>query len=351
MCCYSGIIDFLGPKIQINPYTMKSHKLARFFYIYTWGFWGRIIQINYKVTQYYPLKTKQIMADRREFLKKSGALALGGILLPNIMRGNLVNMHAVQHDIGIQVYSTNSFMKDPKAVFEQLAKIGFKNIETAFSPIGPYYGMKPKDLHDMINGLGMQWISHHVGGVPLSEMMAPPKNPTPDQAKQIEQMKKMPQLQNIKFPNLKENMQQLVDEAAEGGLQYLVCAATVIRNKAEIDQAVEMFTQAGELCKKAGLQFAYHNHATEWDPVGAATAGKNPVDLFKGQPGRFPLWHVKDFDLATKTIEPIGKGTIDFKPTFAKAELAGMKYFFYEQDNAKSMDDVRMSYNNLRKIV
>jgi sugar phosphate isomerase/epimerase len=144
----------------------------------------------------------------------------------------------------------------------------------------------------------------------------------------------------------------------------------------EIQKSVETFVKAGEACKKAGIQFAYHNHATEWDQVEgktpyelilnqtdkdlvkmeidlawAAKAKQDPVELFKGNPGRFPLWHVKDFDLVNNKIAGIGQGSIDFKPTFAQAKLAGMKYFFYEQDTAKSMDDVQLSFNNLKKII
>jgi sugar phosphate isomerase/epimerase len=180
----------------------------------------------------------------------------------------------------------------------------------------------------------------------------------------------------MKAPNLTDNMQNLVDDAAEGGLKYLICASTAINTMDKIKAAVVTFSKAGEACKKAGLQFAYHNHATEWDAVGGttaydyilsqtdknlvkmeldlgwvATAKKNPVELFKGHPGRFPLFHVKDFKLATSMIVPIGQGDIDFKPAFENAKLAGMKYFFYEQDTAKSMDEVSLSYNNLRKVL
>jgi sugar phosphate isomerase/epimerase len=89
----------------------------------------------------------------------------------------------------------------------------------------------------------------------------------------------------------------------------------------------------------------------EIDLAWAAKAKQNPVELFKGNPGRFPLWHVKDFDLANNKIVGIGQGSVDFKQTFVHAKEAGMKYFFYEQDSAKSMEDVTMSYNNLIKIV
>lgn len=323
------------------------------------------------------------MTSRREFLRNTGTLAMTSFLVPGMLKGASLPGRAKSTGIGIQVYTTNSFMgKDPKATFQKLADIGFKNIETAFSPIGPYYGMKPKDLKSMIEGMGMKWISHHVMGAPFRTPPPPSKDASPSATtppaatSPATTPATTPPAPRPAMANLRENLQQLVDEASEAGLQYLVCASTPVNSLDEIQKSIATFVKAGEACKKAGIQFAYHNHATEWDPVEgkspyelilsqtdkdlvkmeidlawAAKAKQNPVELFKGNPGRFPLWHVKDFDLANNKIVGIGQGSIDFKPTFAQAKLAGMKYFFYEQDSAKSMDDVSLSYNNLSKII
>ncbi len=42
----------------------------------------------------------------------------------------------------------------------------------------------------------------------------------------------------------------------------------------EIKKAVEVFNKTGEACKKNGVQFAYHNHTTEFDEV----EGHRPFD-------------------------------------------------------------------------
>jgi sugar phosphate isomerase/epimerase len=319
----------------------------------------------------FNMNNTDYMTNRRRFLKSTGALAFGSLMVPEFMNAAVFSDGSSLPGIGIQTFTVNSMMgSDPKSVFKKLAEIGFKNIETASYQGGAYYGFKPKELKAVIEDLGMKWIGHHVLGVPMNRLFVLPPNATPEQLKMVEEMKKRA------IPNLVENMQQLVDEAAEGGLQYLVCAATAIGTMTDIKSAVETFSKAGEACKKAGLQFAYHNHATEWDLVEGktaydvilsqtnkdlvkmeldlgwvATAKKDPIELFKGNPGRFPLWHIKDFNLATNTIVPVGTGSVDFKPAFAQAELAGLKYFFYEQDTAKSMDDVSLSFNNLKKIL
>jgi sugar phosphate isomerase/epimerase len=316
------------------------------------------------------------MTSRRDFLKNTGAIALGSLLVPDMMKGMPSKSKNEIPAIGIQTFTINNFMgKDVKAAFKKLADIGFKNIETATYGDDTYYGYRPKDLKAIIDDLGMKWIGHHAIGVPITTLFALPENPTDEQKKQHEMM--MQYAKTMKAPNLTDNLQKLVDDAAEGGLRYLICASTAINTTANIKAAVETFSKAGEACKKAGLQFAYHNHSTEWDLIDGksaydvimsqtdkdlvkmeldlgwvATAKKNPVELFKGNPGRFPLFHVKDFKLADKPeIVPIGQGDVDFKPAFANAKLAGMKYFFYEQDTAKSMDDVSLSYNNLKQIL
>jgi sugar phosphate isomerase/epimerase len=73
----------------------------------------------------------------------------------------------------------------------------------------------------------------------------------------------------------------------------------------------------------------------ELDLGWAFKAGKNPVDIFKQNPGQFPLWHVKDMT-AAGDIVAFGEGVYDFKATFNSAKKAGMEYFFIEQDFPKN---------------
>ena len=90
----------------------------------------------------------------------------------------------------------------------------------------------------------------------------------------------------------------------------------------------------------------------ELDLAWATKANQNPVELFKKHQGRFPIWHVKDLDKTSKNPVEIGNGYIDFKPIFKAADIAGMKYFFVEQDGAsKPLESVKTSYQNLSKIL
>ncbi|WP_301926485.1 sugar phosphate isomerase/epimerase [Ferruginibacter sp.] len=174
--------------------------------------------------------------------------------------------------------------------------------------------------------------------------------------------------------NLRDNMQALVDEAAEGGVEYLVCANTPINTLDDIKSSIEVLNKTDEACRKAGIGFAYHNHDAEFravegqipydlfltqtkvkmelDLAWAVKGGKNPVDIFKQNPGRFPLWHVKDLDASRENILPVGEGTIDYKPIFDAASIAGMQHFYIEHDMPKDpWASMTTSFKNLTKML
>lgn len=288
--------------------------------------------------------------NRRKFIQSAGALALGTMALSS-KAGTLFNNVKGEHAIGLQLFTFFGVIdEDVKGTLTKIAGLGYKELESAFSKKGGYYGMSPKEFKAMANDLGMAWTSHHVLGAPFK---LPPgaKMPVGADGKPMV----IPPMKN-----LRDDMQQLVDDAAEGGIKYLVCANSPTGTLEEIKSTIEVLNKTGEAAKKVGIQFAYHNHDMEFHPVDgkvpydlllsetdaqnvkmeldlawAIKGGKNPVEMFKLHPGRFPLWHVKDLDAKRETILPVGSGTIDFKPIFAAAASAGMKHFFVEHDMPK----------------
>jgi len=256
---------------------------------------------------------------------------------------------------------------DPKATLEKIASIGYKEIETAFSTRGGYYGYKPKEFKKLAEDLGLKWRAHHALGAPF-KMPPGRKLPVGSDGKPIT----IPTMMN-----LRDNYQQLVDDAAEAQLSFLVCASTPVGTMDEVKNSIEVFQKTGEASKKAGIEFAYHNHATEFDPVEggktayelvlsqtdkdlvkmeldlawATKAGKDPVALFKEHPGRFPLWHVKDIKKDLQTITEVGNGVVEFKRIFDAANISGLKYFFVEYDLAPSFDTIQTCYTNLKKVI
>ncbi|HEX2976305.1 MAG TPA: hypothetical protein VHO68_10220, partial [Bacteroidales bacterium] len=160
------------------------------------------------------------MESRRKFLKDAGMLAMAGFLLPKT--SFLQNRNA---SIGLQLYTLGNLMTDDaKGTLEKLAAIGYREIESAGSQKGNYYGFSPKEFSSMVKDAGMHWRSAHVGGAPFSTSqimkMAKTAEDSAKAKKFAEQLKNRPVV-----ANLTDNYQQLADEAAEGGLDYLVCAS------------------------------------------------------------------------------------------------------------------------------
>lgn len=302
------------------------------------------------------------MANRRKFLKQSAAITAGTILLPGWLEAA---PFIKEHAIGIQLFTFfNTMDQDVRGTLQAISEVGYREIESAFSKKGGYYGLKPLEFKKLVNELGMQWKSHHVLGAPFK---LPPGAKMPNG----------PDGKPMVFPpmrNLRENMQELVDEAAEGKLEYLVCANTPTATLDEIKSSIEVLNKTNEACKKAGIVFAYHNHDMEFtkvegkipydlllsethikmelDLAWATKGGKDPVDLFKQQPGRFPLWHVKDLDASRENILPVGEGTIDYKRIFEAAPTAGMRHFFVEHDMPKdALSSIKSSYRYLRDVL
>ncbi|WP_026998170.1 sugar phosphate isomerase/epimerase family protein [Flectobacillus major] len=309
------------------------------------------------------------MNSRRDFLKKSGLMSLAGLSLPSFLADAAAGHAVGKHAIGVQLYTTMSVIdKDVEGTLKAIANIGYKEIESAFSMKGGYYGMKPKEFASLLKDLGLTWAAHHATGAPRKP------RPQTDTAAAAQQAPR-PAMPPMK--NLQQNYQEIIDDLAEGGVKYLVCASTPVSTLDEVKTSIDTFGKAGEACKKAGLQLVFHNHTAEFEKVEgqlpyemfisqlssdilkfeldlawAMKAGVDVVALFKKNPGRFPMWHVKDLDKTTMKPVEIGNGFIDFTPIFAAAKTAGVKHYFVEQDGATTpIESLTTSFNNLRNKI
>ena len=134
----------------------------------------------------------------------------------------------------------------------------------------------------------------------------------------------------------------------------------------------ESFNKAGEACKKSNLYFGYHNHDFEFEKENGKilydvlventnpefvnlemdlgwviVTGNDPLDYFAKYPGRFPLWHLKDMNMAEKHSTEFGKGGLDVKKMLQNSKKAGMKYFFVEQEEYTGTAFESLEYNIL----
>jgi sugar phosphate isomerase/epimerase len=304
--------------------------------------------------------------NRRNFLIGAGAAAAGTMILPKMASAFFSAPKG--HAVGVQLYTFFGVIEtDVPGTLKKIADIGYTEVESAFSKLPNYYGTDPKGFAAMCKDAGLSWKSHHVLGAPF-KMPKGFKMPNGPDGK--------PMALPAHMANLRDDMQKLVDQAAEGGIPYLVCANIPTGTLDEIKKSNEILNKTGEACKKAKIQLCYHNHDMEFkeiegkipytlmlegtdknlvkmelDLCWVTKAGVNPVDLFKANPGRFPLLHVKDLDKERKGPVAVGEGVVDFKDAFANAKVAGVKHYFVEHDMPKdAFASITTSYKNLRAM-
>lgn len=257
---------------------------------------------------------------------------------------------------GLQLYTLRDAMaKDPDGTLKKVAEIGYKEVESFGYGNGKYFGKAPKEFAKFLKDLGLSTPSGHYN----SGLFRGAK----DKQAQSDAWKRA------------------TDDAAEIGQKYMVWAYLFPQERTKLDDYkpfVELFNRSAEVCRAAGLQFAYHNHDFEFQPLDgqmpfdlitkgtdaklvqfeldlywATRAGQDPVELFKKHPGRFPLWHVKDMaKTPEREFAEVGMGSIDFQRIFDARKTAGMTHYFVEQDVCKRppLESIAISIKNLEKI-
>jgi sugar phosphate isomerase/epimerase len=279
-----------------------------------------------------------MMKSRREFIKLSGALAAGSFLLPKCTSSTTSKLN----NVGVQLYSVRAeMMADPVGTFKRLAQIGYKEIESARSDKGNYYGLHPKEIKKVLGDLGMTLRSGHV--------------------------------------HIDEAWQQSIDAAAEAGQEYLICSTMPSEGQTveNYTKVADTFSKAGEDCKKSNIIFGYHNHDYEFEKENGQVlydvllqktdpslvkmeldlgwvfvTGNDPLAYFEKYPGRFPLWHLKDMDKAKKQSTEFGKGQLNIKGMLENAKKSGMKYFFVEQEEYtnNAFESLKQDYDYLMRL-
>jgi sugar phosphate isomerase/epimerase len=275
------------------------------------------------------------MKSRRSFLKETALAGAGALVLPGFIKNSKTAPKL--KGVGVQLYSVRKEMAaDATGTLIQLGKFGYQEIESAQSDKGNYYGLAPKEIKKILKDHGMTLRSGHT--------------------------------------HIDQNWQKSIDDAAEAGQEYIICSVLPSPGQtvANYQKSADMFNTAGEQCKKGGIKFGYHNHASEFDTVEGQllydvlldrsnpdlvhmemdlgwviAAGKDPLSFFAKYPGRFPLWHLKDMSLSEKKSVEFGKGGVDIIGLMKQAKQAGMKYYFIEQEEyaVNAYESLEYDYN------
>lgn len=267
---------------------------------------------------------------RRTFLHQASLLA-GGLALTPLWRCTT----ARQQEIGLQLYTLrDTITTNLQGVLHEVASIGYTALESYGYADRKIFGVPFGDFISMTNDLGMRVISGHYGSG----------------------------FQSTAIGTLRNQWEVAVEDAAAAGQEYMVVAWLEPAERATIDdykKLAELINSRGEICRKAGVKLAYHNHSYEFDTLEGQVpyhvlleeldpayvrmeldlywvvrAEYDPLQYFEKYPKRFSLWHVKDMDKTDRNRNAdVGTGTLDFPAIFAHAAQSGMEHFFIEQEN------------------
>lgn len=263
---------------------------------------------------------RSMAQDRRTFLAALGAAALAAsrrdafaALVPP----------AKLPKVGIQLYTVRKLAQaDLAGTLAQLGTIGFKEVELA-----GLYNHTAAEFRDLLKANGIVAPSSHIG-----------------------------------IEAIDTNAAKTFDDAHTLGHEWLTVASPPRGKHVTADdwkQVADKFNAAGAKVKAEGFRFAFHNHTDimkqtgdvlpvdilmrETDPAlvsyqmdiyWTVSGGADPLALLAKYPGRFKMLHVKDGNppYTDPSQTNVGKGTIDFKPIFAKAK--GIEHYFMESDSA-----------------
>jgi sugar phosphate isomerase/epimerase len=277
--------------------------------------------------------------NRRTFIESTFATGV----LASLPSSAFADSHRIEK-VGVQLYTVRDLMKtDFAGTIAKVASVGYKEVEFA-----GYFDHSPKDVRALLDKDGLTAPSCHVS-----------------------------------YDIVQNQWPETIDAAHTIGHTFIVCPWLDEKQRNSADswkRIIDTFNKAGETSKKAGIQFAYHNHWWEFGPNAAlggqlpydyllasadpnlvkmemdlgwiSVAGQDPVAYFKKYPGRFPLVHVKDFkalphlapdQLATfnphkleeEDMTAPGSGVIDWKRIFSNSSEAGIEHYFLEHDVPK----------------
>jgi sugar phosphate isomerase/epimerase len=286
--------------------------------------------------------------DRRTFIGTIGAFLLA------MRRAAAASLPR----LGAQLYTVRTELaKDFDGTLAKVAAAGYREVEFA-----GYFNQTPQQVHDALKRHRLTAPSAHIDYASLAG----------------------------------DKWARVLESARTIGHTYLVNAWVdeSIRSQPDAWKGIaETYNRAADASKRAGIQFAYHNHNFEFAPrkdldgrlpydfllescdpalvkmeldlCWITAAGKDPLEYFRRYPGRFPMVHVKGLRKlppATGEAAPIAQvlpditdvghdDVIDWKRIFAQSRTAGIRHYFVEHDVPKQpFESLKASHDYLSRL-
>lgn len=283
------------------------------------------------------------MSNRRDFLKNASLLGAAGLVAGHIDTAHAAttktDASSAKKTIGLQIYSLgNELFTDVPANLKKLKDYGYTTLELAGYNNGKIRDIDMVEFKKMTDDAGLKITSSHV-------------NPPAWEYKKDNQA------------DIAEFWKKAADDHAKIGTKYLVQPGQpATRSTEEVEFVGEIFNQAGEISKAAGLLFGYHNHDMEFarvkpgskasefgrhfggeiiydlmlkntdpslvlfemDVYWAVMGQQDPVEYLKKYPNRIKMLHIKDRAVLGQS------GLMNFEQIFKQAQTNGLADFFVE---------------------
>lgn len=220
--------------------------------------------------------------------------------------------------------------------------MGYKYVEHANYINRKFYGYAATEFKKLLDGLGLKMISGHT--VMGKDHWDETKKDFSDSWKQTVEDAATLEQKYVISPYMDESMRKTYDD---------------------MKRYMEIFNKCGELCKKRGMKFGYHNHDFEFsqklnnekifdiimrsiDPNLVAlqldignlyNGGAVALDIVNQYPGRFEIIHVKDEITAGSGNEKyistiLGKGIVNTRKVIEIAtKIGGTSCYIIEQES------------------
>ncbi len=296
---------------------------------------------------------------RRQFVKNSALVVAGAALFSKKMMA----MEKSKWITGLQLYSVRDDMKtDPLDTLKKLADMGYRYVEHANYIDRKFYGYTAKGFKKVLDDLGLQMKSGHT----VMGAKAWDENTN----------------------DFTDSWKYTVEDAAVMGQEFVISPSleeSYRKDMNKLKSFLTVFNKSGELCKRSGMKFGYHNHNFEFstmvdgmrlydiilketDPAlviqqmdmgNMYEAGGRALDLLKQYPGRFASLHVKDEIKVTREGSEkyesavLGTGVAQVKEVLALAKKSGgTTHFIIEQESyqgAAPIDSVKQDLQIMKK--
>lgn len=133
--------------------------------------------------------------------------------------------------IALQLYSLRDYVgEDPIGMLKKVKEAGFNAVEFA-----GYYGFEAKELKIILEDIGLEPLSSHVG-----------------------------------FDLLENQLDEVVAFSRELGLSYVICPAAQLKTVEDAAKVAAVLNRAHEALKPHGIYVGYHNHDFEFVEVEGA---------------------------------------------------------------------------------